>query len=109
MHKGNLIGGSQAFSLIASGSVGLSLNNNAVDFNDNIVLYPNPVKSVLGIAVPNNGEVTNVAIFDILGKQVKAASTLIDNSIDLSGLAGGIYLARFTYNGASFTKKFIKE
>jgi hypothetical protein len=72
-------------------------------------LYPNPVKNVLGFSVPNNDEVTNVAIFDILGKQVKSAATLVGNSIDLSDLAGGIYMARFTYNGASFTKKFIKE
>jgi hypothetical protein len=110
-NKGTLSasGGSQVFSLIASGSVGISLGNNGVDFNDSIVLYPNPVKNVLGFSVPNNDEVTNVAIFDILGKQVKSAATLVGNSIDLSDLAGGIYMARFTYNGASFTKKFIKE
>ncbi len=108
-HKGTLSGngGNQVFSLIANGTTALATN--AVEFNDNIVLYPNPVRNQLGFGVPNNGEVTNVAIFDILGKQVKSASALIGNSIDLSDLAGGIYLARFTYNGASFTKKFIKE
>lgn len=110
-HKGALTGngGTQVFSLIASGTAGVTLANNSVDFRDNIVLYPNPVKSTLGFAVPNNGEVTDVAIYDILGKQVKTAVGLVNNSIDLSHLAGGIYMARFTYDGASFTKKFIKE
>ncbi|CAM3409108.1 T9SS type A sorting domain-containing protein [Flavobacterium longum] len=108
-HKGSLAGGSQVFSLIASGNNGAGLSANSVDFKDNIVLYPNPVKSTLGFAVPNNGEVTDVSIYDILGKQVKTAAGLVNNSIDLSDLAGGIYMARFTYDGASFTKKFIKE
>lgn len=108
-HKGTLAGGSQAFSLIASGSAGLSLGQDDPAYRDNIVLYPNPVKSTLGFAVPNNGEVTDVAIYDILGKRVKTAAGLVNNSIDLSDLAGGIYMARFTYDGASFTKKFIKE
>jgi serine protease AprX len=108
-HKGTLTGNgaTQVYSLIASGSAALATNG--ADFNDSIVLYPNPVKNTLSFAVPNNGEVTNVAIFDILGKQVKGTSALVNNNIDLSELAGGIYLARFTYNGTSFTKKFIKE
>lgn len=110
-HKGTLTsnGGTQPFSLIANGSSGLSLSNNGVDFNDKIVLYPNPVRNVLGIAVPNNGEVTDLAIFDILGKQVRTGKALLNNSIDVSGLSEGTYMARFTYNGTSFTKKFIKE
>jgi serine protease AprX len=110
-HKGTLTdnGGTQVFSLIGNAANSISLANNGVDFNDSIVLYPNPVKDALGIAVPNNGEVSDVAIFDILGKQVKSVNTLVNSSVDVSDLAGGIYMARFTYNGASFTKKFIKE
>lgn len=107
-HKGTLTGGSQVFSLIASGSTGLSLATNEVNFDDKLVLYPNPVQNTLNIAVPNNGQVENLSIFDVLGKQVMN-STGLGNSVDVSGLTSGIYFVQFNYNGISMTKKFVKE
>jgi serine protease AprX len=108
-HKGTLVGGSQAFSLIASGTAGLSLATHNVNFNDNIVMYPNPVKNVLNFSVPNNVEIATVSIFDILGKQVNTNSQILHNSIDVSNLSNGIYFAKFAYNGQFLIKKFVKE
>ncbi len=108
-HKGTtLAGGNQAFSLIASGSIALGSDLN-VDFNDKIVLYPNPVQNKLNFAVPNDTEITSVAVFDILGKQVSKNRQMHNNSIDLSDLSGGVYFAKFEYNGQMLVKKFIKE
>jgi serine protease AprX len=108
-HKGTLTGGSQVFSLIANGVTGLSLSNNNVDFNNNIVVYPNPVRNTLNFATPNNTPIDSVVIFDILGKQINANAQMLNNALDVSALSKGIYFAQFKYNGTVLVKKFIKE
>lgn len=108
-HKGNLVGGSQVFSLISSGSAGLSLGVNDVDFENNIVLYPVPVKNTLNFAVPNNTEIASVVVFDVVGKQVGINSQMFNNTLDVSNLSKGIYFAKFVYDGKFLVKKFVKE
>jgi serine protease AprX len=107
-HKGTLVGGSQVFSLIANGATGLSLAVGEAHYQDNIVLYPNPARNLLNIATPNDAVIESVALFDILGKQV-AGSKMMNNSIDVSQLSKGIYFARFTFDGKSQIRKFVKD
>src|SRR5207247_2423762 len=109
-HKGNLqYGAPQAYTLIASGTTGLTLATNNVDFDNKIVLYPNPAGSVLNFAVPNNGEISSAVVFDILGKQVALNSNTVGNSIDVSHLSKGVYFVKFAYEGKLLIKKFVKE
>ena len=110
-HKANLLSNNpQAFSLIVSGSTsGVTLGTGQFDFNKSIVLYPNPTNSILNFAVPNNLEVSQVALYDVLGKQVLSNAQLLNNSLDVSNLSKGIYLVSFTCDGQSVTKKFVKE
>lgn len=108
-NKGNLLGGSQDFTLISTSDEGLALSVNPSDFADNIVLYPNPVRNALNFSVPNNAQVSNVSLFDILGKEVRVNSQLINNGIDVSTLTSGVYFAKFHVDGKPVVRKFIKE
>lgn len=107
-NKGTLLGGSQVFSLIANGATS-GLGVNQADFRDNIVLYPNPAKTTLNFAAPENIVISSVTVFDILGKQVNLNTELMNNAIDISNLSSGIYFAKFMAGGQSAVRKFVKE
>lgn len=109
-HKGaTLVGGNQVFSLIASGDAGISLSTNDNNFRNDIIVYPNPVRNTINFSLPNNEQVSTVAIYDILGKEVKLTSQPVSNSLDVSHLTSGVYFVKFTANGNVATRKFIKE
>ena len=75
---------------------------------DQLTIYPNPVKDVLNIDLKaNQGE---VKIFDLSGKVIKTASVNKSGSVDVSKLSKGLYIVEITINGSSkVTKKIIKE
>lgn len=108
-NKGNLVGGSQVFSLIASAGTGLTLNNRDYDYNSSIFIYPNPAASILNFEVKNNIAISAISINDISGKEIYKNSNLIGNSIDISNLASGVYFVTFKSDNSLVTKKFIKE
>lgn len=60
-HKATLAGGAQVLSLIANGGT-TGLGTNDQDFSDKIVIYPNPAKSQLNFAAPQNVTITSVQI-----------------------------------------------
>lgn len=67
-------------------------------------LFPNPAGNLLNIQSKENIE--NVKIYSPNGLLVKEVSS---NTIDVSQLSAGMYFAQITFNGKSFTRKFIKE
>lgn len=79
----------------------------------NIVLYPNPVNSILNLSFPENrlGNNTSISIYDGLGKLLKTAK--INNqkeAIDVSRFSSGIYFLKVTSNNqviknATFVKQ----
>lgn len=109
-HSGNLqFGNPQAFSLIVSGTEGLNLSVDSSDFADNIVVYPNPVVNTLNFSVPQNAQVSNVSMFDILGKEVGSRTQPLNNSIDVSALSTGVYMVKFMVDGKPVVRKFVKK
>ena len=108
-HKGSLTGGSQVFSLIASGTTGISLGVASSDFSNNIVLYPNPTRSTLNFSTPNNESVEKVSFVDILGKEIQLNSAIVNNSVSVESLSKGVYFVKFQYQGQVIVKKFVKE
>lgn len=108
-HKGVLTGGAQVFSLIGSGDVGISLNNNDYVFDNSVFIYPNPATTVLNYNVTANTTITAISIHDISGKVVFSNANLISNTIDIASLSSGVYFVTFQSDKNSVTKKFIKE
>lgn len=71
-------------------------------------MYPNPVKGGnLHIETALNGDV-NVAIFDLVGKQVVNAKT-VNNTVNVANLTAGIYVVKITEEGKTSTKKLVIE
>jgi hypothetical protein len=108
-HKGVLTGGAQVFSLIGSGDVGISLNNNDYVFDNSVFIYPNPATNVLNYNVTANTTITAISIHDISGKVVFSNANSISNTIDIASLSSGVYFVTFQSDKNSVTKKFIKE
>lgn len=69
-------------------------------------MYPNPVVSNLYVTTKTNGSVIN--IYNITGKVVLTKTLSIgENLINVSRLASGVYLARFSSENQVDTKKLI--
>lgn len=107
-HKGTLLGGSQAFSLVASGS-GTGLGLNSRDFDNSVYIYPNPAYNVLNFEAKNNITISGIAITDISGKEIYKSVNSVSNSIDVSNLSSGVYFVTFKSDNNLVTKKFIKQ
>lgn len=79
------------------------------------LIYPNPVTSILHIAIPSSEETLGdsfISITDVLGKVVgnytyKESDTSLD--LDLSNLSEGSYFIKITNKKGVTTKKIIKQ
>lgn len=71
-------------------------------------IWPNPVADDLHIE-SKTAEVQSVSIFDLMGREVLRVKGHRLETIDVSGLATGEYLARITSPKGSATSKFVKK
>jgi hypothetical protein len=84
---------------------GLSIDD--LDINNQISLYPNPVRNILFVQ-HDLILIESYQIFDQLGKLVKNGNFPESKEIDVSTFSKGVYNIKLkTFNGVSF-KKFIK-
>ncbi len=86
----------------------LDITNNEVDFEGDFLVLPNPVKNSLNLLLPEAGETSTFRIINLLGQTVKAG-TINSNAIDVSQLAGGIYIMEVNDGEEIMAQKFIKE
>jgi endonuclease/exonuclease/phosphatase family metal-dependent hydrolase len=86
---------------------GTALGVSDIESEPEIIIYPNPATTELRI---ENYEFTinSVQISDIAGKIIHN-SPFIDNSINGSVFAQGIYLLKIETNKGSFIRKFVKN
>ncbi|EMQ95315.1 hypothetical protein D778_02837 [Xanthomarina gelatinilytica] len=85
------------------GSPTLGVNNNEVSA---FSVYPNPASN--HVVVSSNMEKATVEVYDMTGKQVLNKNlNLGENSMDVSALSSGVYLARFISENKVDTKKLI--
>jgi hypothetical protein len=81
----------------------LSVKQNSIA---GLKLYPNPVSNgTLFIETKANTE-KNIAVYDVLGKNVLNASTN-ENSVNVSSLRTGIYMVNITEEGKNATRKLV--
>lgn len=113
-HKGNLQGGSQAYSLIVSG-INSSLGNDDFKQESGFVMYPNPANDVLNFdfSKMSNLEDLEVVVFDMQGRQVKSVKQPLvsDNSlsVDISSLLAGSYVVKVKAGDSVSSKILIKK
>ncbi len=82
----------------------LSVGDNLLSL---LSVYPNPTSDILKINVPASVEISNVSLFDLLGKNTGAL--LLNGSIDISNLNKGIYLLSLETNQGTLTQKIVKK
>lgn len=87
--------------LVSDATLGLDTNT-VLDFK----IYPNPASDIITIE-SNNTELTSIAVYDILGKEVLSQKELKNNRIDVSNLNNGVYFLKINANRNSITKKII--
>jgi hypothetical protein len=85
------------------------LGNPQFDAPD-VSLYPNPAHRNVEVALPN-GMISHIAIFDMVGKEVKSIFPASDNaSIDVSDMEKGLYLVEVSAaDGQKAIRKMLVE
>ena len=73
---------------------------------ENVKIFPNPATNNFVTISSAILEDINVAVFDVLGKQI-SSQKLQNNRIDVSGLKSGIYLLKISQNEKTTTEKLV--
>lgn len=99
---------SYTFKHILEFTTDVALSNQ--EFNQNsISIFPNPANTSITIK-DTKSEVSGIEVYDITGKKVNQFKSSADGNYDVSELSNGIYLLKvYSVNGASVTKKLIKD
>ncbi len=73
-------------------------------------LYPNPVTTQINISFPKSADRADFVIYNVLGEKIlQTEISSLKNSVDLSGLTSGMYIASITSNNKTTSYKIIKE
>jgi Leucine-rich repeat (LRR) protein len=76
--------------------------------NNEVILFPNPVKNELNFSFEKTISIERINIYNTLGQLVKQFNGNL-NSINLSDVNTGYYHIEFVSDEGKLTKKFIKE
>ena len=71
-----------------------------------ILLYPNPTKDF--VTIESNATITQIELYDVLGKQVFISPEDFNNQIDMSDLPAGLYLAVIKLENTQIEKRLVK-
>lgn len=86
----------------------LSVEEQIQDYH--FALYPNPVSNQINISFPKNSESAEFKLYNILGEKILQTNiSTLKNSIDVSGLSSGMYIASITSNNKTTSYKIIKK
>ena len=84
----------------------LSLDQNPIQ--QKLVLFPNPVTNTLNIAASDTEVIQKVAVYNLIGQQVKNILGDI-RSIDMNDLINGTYFVKVQTDHGVFNGKIIKK
>jgi len=81
------------------------VNNEIIEVNDNIKVYPNPAVDYINVNIGNINN-TKIVIFDVCGKAVKQIDLNESQAtIDLSELSAGVYYVNIKTDNNTVVKK----
>jgi len=94
----------------ASGPASLAAPTASLSGGDAVLsLYPNPALTTLTLSLSSQAELTKVEVLDARGAAVPAARYQGQGQLDVSSLAGGLYLLRASDGQHTFTQRFVKQ
>ncbi|NPD44855.1 MULTISPECIES: T9SS type A sorting domain-containing protein [unclassified Lentimicrobium] len=82
----------------------LSVNNQ--EFEDELVIFPNPTKRFLTFKTPQESKVDEIIIYDMAGQVVMAFASNA-NTIDISGLRHGVFILELIFEQTSPVRRVI--
>ena len=102
----------QASSVVADQEYVINLVGETVaSVNDELLaqvsVYPNPAVDVINVNVPSNVQIQNATLVDILGKNTGVS--INNGTINVSGLAKGIYMLTVETSAGTLTQKVVKK
>lgn len=74
-----------------------------------IKLFPTPTSNYLHLDFPNSITLSQIIIYNTLGKVVYRSPSTLEKTIDVNNLASGVYLIQIITNEGIYTNKFNKE
>ena len=83
-------------------------NGGDVSQVNNAYFYPNPVQNELFLAASDIQAVTNIELYDLLGKKLLIQNNY-SSAINVAHLPQGVYLLSFYENGVKKVSKIIKQ
>jgi hypothetical protein len=86
-------------------SITTGIDKNLIE--KNMLIFPNPSTNNLTIETPQKA---TIEIINIQGQIIKTLQTTEDKtSVDISALAGGVYILKLTGEEGSVVRKFVKD
>lgn len=90
----------------------LKINDEVMAVNDaakgNIKLYPNPVKDILKLNLPNGEKISTIEVYNTLGQKVSDFSNV--EEINIKHLKAGVYIINLKNSkGKAYTSKIVKQ
>jgi xyloglucan-specific exo-beta-1,4-glucanase len=85
----------------------LSVVDTELPENNTVDLFPNPTKNSFSVRSLNSIE--EISIYNTAGQQIREVSYTINQEIDISDLANGIYIVKVKTSEAILLKRMIKE
>lgn len=90
--------------------LGSNLSSGINDFNatkNDVFIYPNPSRNQLFV---NSNQIESITLIDVNGKIVLQKQLNSSESIDITAISAGLYVAKLNFkNGNNTLQKFIKE
>ncbi|MBP0904912.1 T9SS type A sorting domain-containing protein [Mariniflexile gromovii] len=71
-------------------------------------VYPNPAKDYLTVE-SSKTKISSVEMYNILGAKVLSNNTLVDNKLNVSSLAKGVYVLKINAESSASTRKIVIE
>ncbi len=108
----------ESFTFTEAGSITSSSLEDSIEIErldtlaeEDLQIYPNPVKNNLTISLGNSLTITKVEIIDVIGKtHIKELTSGASINLDVSRLNGGLYLIRlYDTNKTIHLRKIVKE
>lgn len=78
-------------------------------FASSLKIYPNPAKTTITIKSADQTQIDSVELYNILGLRVLSTTNLVNDSIDVSEMATGVYLLKVNAGTNSVTKRIVIE